>query len=324
MEPVRVGVVGIGNMGVHHARVYSELPQTELVGVIDINEARGKLCSEQYSTNFSSDYRSLFEREVQAVNIVVPTSLHFPLAVDFLQHHVHVLVEKPITVDLIQAKRLVDLSKKKHCILQVGHLERFNPAVRKLREVLGRPVYLESRRISYPTNRNLDVGVVWDLMIHDLDILINLVKSPVVEIHAMGVSVYSDFEDVAQVHLLFKNGVAASLLASRISGEKQRSLKVTEDTGRTLNLDFINQTLQAMRPPRNGRPIPPEFLPVEKDEPLRLELSHFADCVANHKTPLVTGDDGKRALELAMQVLARMKMVKSKAPLGKELIALAG
>ncbi len=324
MEPVRVGVVGIGNMGVHHARVYSELPQTELVGVIDINEARGKLCSEQYGTTFSSDYKTLFEKRVQAVNIVVPTSLHFPLAVDFLSNHVHVLVEKPITVDLIQAKRLVDLSKKRHCILQVGHLERFNPAVRKLREVCGRPVYLESRRISYPTNRNLDVGVVWDLMIHDLDILINLVKSPVVEIHAMGVSVYSDFEDVAQVHLLFKNGVAASLLASRISGEKQRSLKVTEDTGRTLKLDFINQTLASMRPPRNGRPIPPEFLAVEKDEPLRLELSHFADCVANHKTPMVTGEDGKRALELAMQVLARMKMVKSKAPLGKELIALAG
>lgn len=324
MEPVRVGVVGIGNMGVHHARVYSELPQTELVGVIDINEARGRLCSEQYNTEFSSDYRLLFDKKVQAVNIVVPTSLHYPLAMEFLRREVHVLVEKPITVDLIQAKRLVDLSKKRHCILQVGHLERFNPAVCKLREVSGRPVYLESRRISYPTNRNLDVGVVWDLMIHDLDILINLVKSPVVEIHAMGVSVYSDFEDVAQVHLLFKNGVAASLLASRISGEKQRLLKVTEDTGKTLRLDFINQTLSVMRPPRNGRPVPPEFLPIEKDEPLRLELSHFADCVANHKTPIVSGEDGKRALELAMQVLARMKMVKSKAPLGKELIALAG
>lgn len=324
MKPVKVGVVGIGSMGVHHARVYSELPQTELVGVIDLNEARGRVCSDQYGTEFSTDYRTLLEKGVQAVNIAVPTSLHYPLAVEFLNHNVHVLVEKPITVDLIQAKRLVDLSKKKHCILQVGHLERFNPAVRKMREVLGRPVYLEARRISYPTNRNLDVGVVWDLMIHDLDILINLVDSPVVEIHAMGVSVYSDFEDVAQVHLLFKNGVAANLVASRISGEKQRSLNVTEDTGRTLRLDFINQTLSAMRPPNNGKPVSPEFLAIEKDEPLRLELSHFADCVANHKKPLVSGEDGKRALELAMQVLARMKMVKSKAPLGKELIALAG
>ncbi len=324
MEPVKVGVVGIGSMGVHHARVYSELPNTELIGLVDINESIGKLCSEQFNTKFLTDYRSLIELGVEAVNIAVPTSLHYPLAVDFLEHGVHVLVEKPITVDLIQAKSLVDLSKQKNCILQVGHLERFNPAVRRLRGVMGRPVFLESQRIGYPTKRNLDVGVVWDLMIHDLDILINLVKSPVVEIHAMGVSVYSDFEDVAQVHLLFKNGVAASLLASRIGGDKQRSLRVTEDSGRTLVLDFMNQTLCAMRPPRSGHPVPPEFLPVEKDEPLKLELSHFADCVANHRTPIVTGDDGKRALELAMQVLARMKMVKSKAPVGKELIALAG
>lgn len=324
MEPVKVGVVGIGSMGVHHARVYSELPNTELLGVVDINEAHGRALAEQFNTELFTDYRALIERGVEAVNIAVPTSLHYPLAVDFLQHSVHVLVEKPITVDLIQAKSLVDLSKSKNRILQVGHLERFNPAVRKLKSVIGRPVFLESQRIGYPTNRNLDVGVVWDLMIHDLDILLDLVKSPVVEIHAMGVSVYSDFEDVAQVHLLFKNGVAASLLASRISGDKQRSMRVTEDSGRTLILDFMNQTLCAMRPPRSGHAVPAEYMPVEKDEPLKLELSHFADCVANHRTPIVTGDDGKRALELAMQVLARMKMVKSKAPLGKELIALAG
>lgn len=324
MEPVKVGVVGIGSMGVHHARVYSELPNTELLGLVDVDESRGRLLSKDFGTEYFSDYRQLIEQGVEAVNIAVPTSLHYPLAVDFIKHGIHVLVEKPITVDLIQAKSLVDLSKRNNCILQVGHLERFNPAVRKLRSVMGRPVFLESQRISYPTNRNLDVGIVWDLMIHDLDILINLVKSPVVEIHAMGVSVYSDFEDVAQVNLLFKNGIAASLMASRISGEKQRSLRVTEDTGRTLNLDFMNQTLCAMRPPRSGHPVPPELLPVEKDEPLRLELSHFADCVANHRTPIVSGEDGKKALELAMQVLARMKMVKSKAPLGKELIALAG
>ena len=186
MEPVKVGVVGIGSMGVHHARVYSELPNTELLGLVDINESIGKLCSEQFNTKFLTDYRSLIELGVEAVNIAVPTSLHYPLAVDFLEHGIHVLVEKPITVDLIQAKSLVDLSKQKNCILQVGHLERFNPAVRRLRGVMGRPVFLESQRIGYPTKRNLDVGVVWDLMIHDLDILINLVKSPVVEIHADG------------------------------------------------------------------------------------------------------------------------------------------
>ena len=311
-------------MGVHHARVYSELPNTELLGIADIDQDRGRFHAKKLGTEYFSDYRDLIKQGVQAVNIAVPTSLHYPLAVDLIESGIHVLVEKPITIDLIQAKSLVDLSKRNHCVLQVGHLERFNPAVRRLRGVMGCPVFLESQRISHPTDRNLDVGVVWDLMIHDLDILLNLVKSPVVEIQAMGVSVYSDFEDVAQVHLLFKNGVAASLLASRLSGEKQRSLRVTEDDGRTLNLDFMNQTLCAMHPPRSGHPVPPEVFPIEKDEPLKLELSHFADCVANHRTPLVSGDDGKRALELAMQVLARMKMVKSKAPLGKKLVALAG
>ena len=198
MEPVKVGVVGIGSMGVHHARVYSELPNTNLLGLVDINESKGKMLSSQFGTEFFTDYRELIDRGVEAVNIAVPTSMHYPLACEFMENGVHVLVEKPITVDLIQAKSLVDLAKKKNCIMQVGHLERFNPAVRKLRSVMGRPVFIESQRISYPTSRNLDVGIVWDLMIHDLDILINLVKSPVVEIHAMGVSVYSDFEDVAQ------------------------------------------------------------------------------------------------------------------------------
>ncbi len=310
-------------MGVHHARIYNELPQTELVGIVDISEARGRFCADKYQTDYISNYQDLIGR-VDAVNIVVPTSLHYPLAMDFLRNNVHVLVEKPITVDLIQAKRLVDYSKKANCILQVGHLERFNPAVRKLREVVGQPVYIETKRLSFPTNRNLDVGVIWDLMIHDIDILINLVNSPVVDIHAMGVSVYSDFEDVAQVQLMFKNGCMANLVASRISGEKLRHLKATEDSGRTLCLDFIDQTLVAMHPPRGGRVISPEVFDLEKDEPLRLELSHFADCVAMHRTPLVSGEDGKRALELAMQVLARMKLVKSKAPQGKALIALAG
>ena len=324
MKPVKVGVIGVGSMGVNHARVYSELPNTELVGIADTDHDRGRLQAKKVGTEFFPNAASLIAKGVQAVTIAVPTSHHYSLAVELIENGIHVLVEKPITIDLIQAKSLVDLSKKNHCVLQVGHLERFNPAVRKLKSVMGSPVFLESQRISHPTNRNLDVGIVWDLMIHDLDILLNLVKSPVVDFQAMGVSVYSDFVDIAQVQLFFKNGVAVSLLASRLSGEKQRSLRVTEDSGRTLSLDFMNQTLCAMRPPRSGHPVPPEVFPVEKEEPLKLELSHFADCVTNHRTPLVSGDDGKRALELAMQVLARMKMVKSKAPLGKELVALAG
>jgi predicted dehydrogenase len=323
LKPVRVAVVGAGNMGIHHARIYSQLPQTELVGIVDISEQRGQACAEKYATEFIADYQDLFER-VDAVNIVVPTSLHYPIAVEFLRRGIHVLVEKPITVDLIQAKRLIDLSKKSGCILQVGHLERFNPAVKKLRECAGKPVYIETQRVSYPTDRNLDVGVVWDLMIHDIDILLNLVNSPVVDVHAVGMSVYSDFEDIAQVQLVFKSGTIASLLASRVSGEKLRKLRLTEESGTTYALDFIDQTVVQMTPPVAGKVSQPCYLPVQKDEPLRLELAHFAECVKMHRTPLVSGEDGKRALELAMQVLARMKMVKNKSITGKELTALAG
>jgi predicted dehydrogenase len=323
LEPVKVGVVGVGNFGLNHARIYSDLPQTELVGVVDINENRGRRCSELYGTRYHTDYRELFGK-VQAVSIVVPTTLHYQLAMEFLRQGVHVLVEKPITVDLGQAKRLVEFAKRRNLVLSVGYLERFNPAVMRLREMLDRPVHLEAHRVSRPTDRNLDVGVVWDYMSHDLDILIHLVDSPVVKINAIGASVYSDYEDVAYVQLIFQNGAIASLTASRISAEKLRQLKVTERSGRTYTLDFVEQSLALARPSTNGHPLGSELVDVKKDEPLRLELEHFAECVARNLTPRVSGEDGKRGLELAMQVLARMQMVKLSHPLGKQLIALAG
>lgn len=311
MEPIRVGVVGIGSMGINHARVYSELPQTELVGVVDVDEERAKSCAERYNTQGFTSHESLFDK-VQAVNIVSPTAWHFSLAMEFLRRGIHVLVEKPITVDLDQAKRLVAYAKRKNLVLQVGHLERFNPAVMKLKQIIGTPVLVECHRLSGPTSRNLDVGIIWDLMIHDFDILLNLFKSPVVEISAMGTSVYSDFEDIAQVQLRFECGAIASLVASRNSGERKRRLKITEETGRVLALDFIDQSITISRPGADGRPLPSEPVLIEKEEPLVRELSNFAECVALHKTPMVSGEDGKKALELAMQVLSRMNMVKAR------------
>lgn len=321
MEPVRVGVVGIGSMGFNHARVYSELPQTELVGIVDVDEARVKQCAERFHTQGFVSHEELFDK-VQAVNIVSPTPLHFPLAMEFLKRGIHVLVEKPITVDVVQAKRLVEYAKRKNLVLQVGHLERFNPAVVKLRQTVGRPVLIECHRLSGPTDRSLDVGIIWDLMIHDFDILISLLKSPVVEISAMGTSIYSDFEDIAQVQLRFKCGAIASLVASRNSGERKRFLKITEETGRVLSLDFIDQSLSIMRPGTDGRPLENEQVHIEKEEPLVSELSQFAECVSMHKAPLVSGEDGKRALELAMQVLGRMKMVHARSSQEQDLLEL--
>ncbi|MCR4783731.1 MAG: Gfo/Idh/MocA family oxidoreductase [bacterium] len=308
MEPVKIGVVGVGSMGKNHTRVCAELPQLDLVGVADIDKARVAPIAAQYNTQYYDDYKKLYGK-IDAVVIVSPTPLHYQIAQDFLAQGIHVLVEKPITVDLDQAKRLVASAKEKNLILQVGHLERFNPAVMKLKQMVGRPVLIECHRLSGPTTRNLDVGIVWDLMIHDFDILLSLYKSPVTEINAMGTSIYSDFEDVAHVQIRFKSGAVASLVASRNSGERKRRLKITEDSGRVLSLDFINQTLVISRPGPDGRPLALEPVHIDKEEPLQLELRHFAECVVTHKEPLVSGEDGKRALELAMHVLDNMHRI---------------
>lgn len=326
MEPVRVAVVGTGNMGVNHVRTYSQMPQVELVGVCDIDELRGHALAKKYHTQYFSDYRELFDK-VQAVNIVVPTSLHYPLAKAFLERDVHVLVEKPITVDIPQAERLVSLAKKRNLVLQVGHLERFNPAVALMKQMVKRPLYVEAHRLANPMRRNTDVGVIWDLMIHDLDILLNLVDDTVEEVTALGRSLYSEHEDFANVQVLFRNGCLANLVASRMSGEKLRNLCVVEQEGdsvRTLSLDFIQQTLAILTPDNERHTNPPEYLPIKKQQPLQLELEHFAECVVSNRTPLVSGEDGKRALELAINVAKNIKIVNSKADFARARVAIAG
>ncbi len=307
-KPIGVAVVGVGSMGKNHARVFSEIPNVKLVGLSDINEETAREYAKKFHTEYFKDYRDLFDK-IDAVCLAVPTSLHHKMAMDFLNHGVHVFVEKPITNMLFEAKEIVDLAKEKDLVLQVGHLERFNPAVIQFKKMLKNPVYIQSSRIGYPSKRNLDIGVIWDLMIHDLDILLTIVKSPVADVQAYGLSLYSKKEDIAHVQILFENGAIASLLASRISGERLRHLKVIEPL-RTFNLDFINQTLSVVNLPKEGHTNPPEFVPIRKSEPLRLELEHFTECVIGHKTPLVTGEDGKNALQLAIKAVDNMKMVK--------------
>lgn len=307
-KPIGVAVVGVGSMGKNHARVFSEIPNVKLVGLSDINEETAREYAKKFNTEYFKDYRDLFDK-IDAVCLAVPTSLHHRMAMDFLNHGIHVFVEKPITNMLFEAKEIVDLAKEKDLVLQVGHLERFNPAVIQFKKMLKSPVYIQSSRIGYPSKRNLDIGVIWDLMIHDLDILLTIVKSPVADVQAYGLSLYSKKEDIAHVQILFENGAIASLLASRISGERQRTLKVIEPL-RTFNLDFINQTLSVVNLPKEGHTNPPEFIPIRKSEPLRLELEHFTECVIGHKTPLVTGEDGKNALQLAIKAVDNMKMVK--------------
>lgn len=319
-KKIKVAVIGIGNMGRHHARIYSEMENVDLVGIVDTNGELGRFVAKKLQTDYYSDYKELFGK-VDAVNIAVPTQFHHQISKDFMTRDVHTLVEKPITVDLNQAKELVEIANKMGVILEVGHLERFNPAMMEFRKLVNKPLFIEAQRLSFPTNRNLDVGIIWDLMIHDLDILINIVKSDIEDIQATGISVYSSFEDLAVVRITFKNGCVANLISSRVSGEKLRQIKVIEK-GKTLQLDFMNQSVTLMKPPMDGKPNTFEHIYVEKDEPLRLELSHFIDCVANHKTPLVTGEDGKRALELAMRVVSSMKVLKRNEALAEEYLAM--
>ena len=309
MKPFRMGVVGVGSMGYNHARVCAELPEVELVAVVDGREAAAKSAAEKFSAEYYTDARELLGK-VDGVSIVTPTACHYEHSKLFLHNGVHVLVEKPITVDAPEGRELVELADKNGLILQVGHLERFNPAIVKLREMVRRPVLLEASRLSAVTDRNLDVGISWDLMIHDYDIMLDLLREEVVDINAQGTSVYSDYEDIASVQLRFQGGAMAHLIASRNSAERSRILKITESDGRVLLADYINQTLQTAEIGADGRPAPAENIPVAKVEPLKEELAHFVHCAAEHKTPLVSGADGLKALELAIRVRSKMNVVK--------------
>ncbi|MDO5295469.1 MAG: Gfo/Idh/MocA family oxidoreductase [bacterium] len=309
MSPFRMGVVGVGSMGYNHARVCAELPEVELVAVVDSNENVAQSVAEKFSAQYYTNPQELLGR-VDGVAIVTPTAFHYDSSKLFMENGVHVLVEKPITIAAPEAKELVEIAKAKNLVLQVGHLERFNPAIVKLREMVRCPIMLEAHRLSAMTNRNLDVGISWDLMIHDYDIMLNLMQEEVVDICAQGTSVYSDYEDIASVQLRFQSGAIAHLVASRNSAERSRGLKVTERDGRVLLVDFIEQTLQVSTIGQDGRPTPFENIPIAKAEPLKEELAHFAYCATEHQTPLVSGTDGLRALELAIRVRAKMNIVK--------------
>ncbi len=308
MRQVRLGVIGVGSMGYNHARVCAEAPEIELVAVIDRDAERARFVADKFHTQCVTSLEDLIGK-VDAVSIVSPTDTHYDLTKYFLERDVHVLVEKPITVEAAEGHELVEIAKKRNLILQVGHLERFNPAVQKLQGIIKEPVLVECHRLSAKTDRNLDVGVSWDLMIHDYDILLSMLRDTVSDINAMGTSVYSDFEDVALVQLRFAGGPIATLTASRNSSERTRGLKVTEADGRVLWLDFINQSLSFSVLGEDGRPMPTEPIPVEKEEPLKSELVHFIKCIQEHKVPLVSGEDGVKALELAMRVRDKMQFV---------------
>lgn len=300
---VRVGVIGVGALGSIHARLYSELKDVELIGICDIDPKRLRNLSGPLKCNSFKNYRELFGL-VDAVSIAVPTSLHFKTAREFLLNNINILVEKPITTDLSQADELLELAQRKKLILQVGHVERFNAAVRVIKYFIKNPRFIECHRLGPFVNRIKDVGVVLDLMIHDIDIALALVNSKPQGIEAVGVRVLSNFEDIANARITFKNGCVCNLTASRVTPEAIRKIRIFEkDT--YISLDYANQS--ALLYKKDKQRIITKSINIKKEEPLRAQLSSFIDCVKNRKRPLVSGKEARDALDIAIQILDKIK-----------------
>ena len=320
-SPVKIGVIGTGHLGKHHARILAEMTGTELIGVVDINEQTGREIASKFSVPYFSDYRAL-EGKVDAVTVVVPTVIHHEVASYFLQRNVHTFIEKPITKTLEEANNLVKIAGEKQLTLQVGHVERFNAAILKLQSLTEAPRFIECQRMGPFSRRVMDVGVVQDLMIHDIDIVLSLVRSPTARIDAVGIPVLTDNEDIANAHIVFENGCIANLTASRISDEVIRKLRIFE-MDKYCSLDYANQAITLRRKSILEEKIIKEELEVHKVEPLKLELEHFVRCIREHKKPLVTIEDGKNALEVALEILSQIEsgVARAQSREGKELFS---
>jgi predicted dehydrogenase len=330
-----VSVLGAGSLGKEHARIYAELAaggQVDFVGIYDVALETGRKIAEKHGVRAFGSVPEAAEAS-DAVSIVTPTTTHFELARALLDEGKHVLVEKPMTDHAGQAGELVKLAQQRHCVLQVGHVERFNPVLKYLESVATEPRFIETHRLSPYPARSADIGVVLDLMIHDLDVVLAFVKSPLTSVDAIGIPVLSQSEDIANARLRFANGCVANLTASRVSPERMRKIRVFSGGASTsyISLDYRAQAGFIYRVARNDEPessllkkllhakgstIVSEFagkrivrepVPIAKEEPLKLELQHFVECVRAHRTPLVSGESAKRALDVAFEITRQIK-----------------
>jgi predicted dehydrogenase len=329
-QPISVSVLGVGSLGKEHARIYSELASAGLVrfaGVYDLaDEVAAKFAARYGVRQFKSAVE--VEAACDAVSIVTPTNTHFELAKSFLRAGKHVLLEKPMTDNAAQAAELVQIAQAGDCVLQVGHIERFNPVFNYLETVATEPRFIETHRLSPYPKRSTDIGVVLDLMIHDLDVVLAFVKSSIASVDAVGIPVLSTSEDIANARLRFANGCVANLTVSRVSPERMRKIRVFSSGPMTsyISLDYRAQEGFIYRIARDGeeessllkkllhakdsaivsefagKRIVREPVPITKDEPLKLELEHFINCIRAKQTPLVSGESAKRALDLALEI----------------------
>ena len=299
MSKLNVGIIGIGHLGSRHLKVYGELSgQVNIAGICDLKESRTKKFAKHYNVKQYTDYRDFLDK-VEAVNICVPTVSHFEVAKVFLEHGIHTFIEKPITSTLKEADKLIDLAQKRNVKLQVGHVERFNSAFQAISSFAKNPLFVECHRLNLFPNRSLDIGVVMDLMIHDIDIILGLIHSEVKEVRAVGVRVLTDLEDIANARITFANGCVCNLTASRISDAVMRKIRIfLKDT--YISLDYASQEASVYK--KNGAAITKKTLPIEKEEPLKKEIASFIECIRENKKPLVSGAEAREALKLALQI----------------------
>ncbi|MEP6604442.1 MAG: Gfo/Idh/MocA family oxidoreductase [Spartobacteria bacterium] len=298
MSKLRVGVVGVGHIGSNHARLYAEIPTTEFAAVYDVDLARASNIAKKYGAAAAKSLDE-FADMVDAASVATPTNTHYDVAYLLLASRKHLLIEKPITENTQQASELSDIAAKNGLILQVGHVERFNPVLGALEEHLTRPRFIEAHRLSPYPERSTDIGVVLDLMIHDLEIILHLVRSAVAQIDAVGVPVLSKGEDIANARIRFENGCVANITSSRISPERMRKIRVFQEDA-YLSLDYQNQSGEIYRKV-NGR-ITRDKVAIEREEPLKRELASFIECATTGRAPRVSGLQATAALELAVDI----------------------
>ena len=300
---VRIGVIGVGYLGQHHERIYSELENVELTAVVDIDKKKADAFAEKYGCKAYYDYKHILN-EVDAVSIVTPTTTHYSIALDCIKAGKDILIEKPITMNVKEAEKLINEAEKRDCIIQVGHLERYNPAVLAASEMIKKPLFIESERLSPFLGRGTDVDVTLDLMIHDIDIILSLISSPVKDIRAVGAKVLTDKIDVAKAWLAFENGCIALATVSRLSPEKQRRLKVFQKDS-FISIDY--QNLEIKRHFRTKEGISFNVTTPENKEPLREELKDFISCVKERRRPRVSAVEGRAALKIVLEISEMIK-----------------
>jgi predicted dehydrogenase len=308
--PLRVAVIGVGHLGKHHARLFAGLDGAQLVAVVDTAADRAAAAAEATGARALSDFRDVLG-QVDAVSIAVPTELHRDVALPFLEHGTAVLVEKPITRTVAEGQELIAAAANSGALLAAGHTERHNPAVSAVMPFVTTPRFIEVHRLGVFPDRSLDIDVVFDLMIHDLDIILAMVRGEVTTIEAVGVPVLTDKFDIANARLRFSTGCIANITASRISKERVRKIRLFQPDA-YVSIDYAEQEVEGYRLVRRDgerSQIQGGKLPVTRDEPLRRELQDFVHAVRDKRRPLVTGDDGLRALTLAQAIADRMETV---------------